>query len=43
MNINDLLTSSGEEIDGAMENMDVSINYDNPELMVSNSFVINQD
>lgn len=38
MNINDLLNSSGEEIDGAMENMDVSLNYDNPELMSSEFF-----
>ncbi|XP_018565756.1 cyclic AMP-responsive element-binding protein 3-like protein 1 [Anoplophora glabripennis] len=38
MNINDLLNSSGEEIDGAMENMDVSLNYENPELMSSEFF-----
>lgn len=38
MNITDLLKPRSEEINGAMENMDVSLNYDNPELMSSEFF-----
>ncbi|KAJ8967281.1 hypothetical protein NQ317_001951 [Molorchus minor] len=38
MKIDNFLNTSGEEINGAMENMDVSLNYDNPELMSSEFF-----
>lgn len=38
MNINDLFTSSGAEISSTMDGMDVSMNYDNPDLMSSEFF-----
>lgn len=35
MNIDDFISSTSETMNTDIDNMDVSLNYDNPELMVS--------
>lgn len=35
MNIDDFISSTSETMSTDIDNMDVSLNYDNPELMVS--------